>query len=392
MMRSAYILVISLGLLFLQTGCWDVKTIQDTNYVTALGFDYDKGRFIIYAQMLDFANVAKQEGGKAAMSGSIWVGKEEGVTIGDAFSNLYKTSQQRVFWGHVVAFVFTQRALEKGLQEFTDSITRYNETRFTQWVYGTSEPLERVFTVIPFFNLSPMASILAHPKESYRQRSYIAPTRMYRVVAMMREPGNNLVLPSLDIQKNTWDKNGKPEPKLEIGGMHAVNNESHVLYFPEHELEGMRWLTKFTSRTPVTLTAEGKPVFSAYVDNPKNEVKATVEGNLVSFDIHISCKAIIREIFNTLDDTTMKEKISELIEKEVRQTFDIGKKQDVDLLRLEHVLYRNNFGQWARLTDNGQKRLQDYQIHEVKVDVNIMHAGMYKMKKNQEKRGQPKQY
>lgn len=64
-------------ILISQTGCWDIKTIQDTNYFTAIGFDYQNGRYVVYAQMLDFSSVAKQEAGKAGQPPQIWVGREE---------------------------------------------------------------------------------------------------------------------------------------------------------------------------------------------------------------------------------------------------------------------------------------------------------------------------
>lgn len=65
MIRSVaglYILMISLSLLL--TGCWDIREVQDINYISAIGVDYKDGEYIIYAQMLDFSSVAKQEGGE----------------------------------------------------------------------------------------------------------------------------------------------------------------------------------------------------------------------------------------------------------------------------------------------------------------------------------------
>lgn len=64
-MRKTALLKLAAGVVVLisQTGCWDMKTIQDTNYMTAIGFDFKDGKYIVYGQMLDFASVAKQEGG-----------------------------------------------------------------------------------------------------------------------------------------------------------------------------------------------------------------------------------------------------------------------------------------------------------------------------------------
>lgn len=35
-------------LLHLLTGCWDIKEIQDINYITAIGIDQEDGNFVVY--------------------------------------------------------------------------------------------------------------------------------------------------------------------------------------------------------------------------------------------------------------------------------------------------------------------------------------------------------
>ncbi len=84
-----------LALILLLTGCWDMKEAQNINFITALGVDYADGRFIIYAQLLDFAEIAKHEGAVETGNGKVWIGKGEGKTIDEALISLYPASQQR---------------------------------------------------------------------------------------------------------------------------------------------------------------------------------------------------------------------------------------------------------------------------------------------------------
>ncbi|MFD0695579.1 Ger(x)C family spore germination protein [Paenibacillus sp. GCM10027628] len=381
MKRRLYLIGISLILLVTQTGCWDMKTIQDMNYITAIGFDYKNGHFQVYSQMLDFSNVAKQETGKTSGAASVWVGREEGETVSEAYNKLYKTSQQQVFWGHVSAFVFSDEALRRGMGKFLDGFARYNETRFKQWVYSTEEPIDRLFAVMPFFNLSPMASILAHPEDSYRQHSFIKPVRLYKVIANVREPGNRLMLPSLAIEREVWKKNNKPDPKLEVSGIHAMNGEDKLEWLSEEQLKGLRWLQEATSRTPLVVVMDGKKAGSVSIQKPKVKIKPIIHDDQVSFDIHMKCKAIVTEILIELDDETQRKQTEKQIADEVKQTFEIGKAQDVDIYQLEHLVYRKSFADWSRLTNNGAKPLKAIRIDNVKIDVDLMHSGMYKMRK-----------
>ena len=74
----------------------------------------------------------------------------------EALIDLYTSSQQRVSWGHVTALVLTESVLQpKQLSQVFDLTNRSQEIRYTKWLYGTKDKMEDLFTVSPFFQLSP---------------------------------------------------------------------------------------------------------------------------------------------------------------------------------------------------------------------------------------------
>ncbi|CAG7632248.1 hypothetical protein PAESOLCIP111_03361 [Paenibacillus solanacearum] len=373
-------LLFMLPLLLTQAGCWDLKSIQDMNYLTALGVDYKDGRFIVYAQMLDFANVAKQEGPKVSMPASVWSGHVEGETVGAAFDELYRTSQQRVFWGHVTSVVFSESALKRGINAGLDGMLRYNETRYTQWVYGTRMPIDEIFGTTPFFGMSPLASILSQPVENYRQRSYIRPMRLYKLFVELREPGFTLLLPSLTIDKGAWKKDTQADPKLSVNGVFALYEGKLADVLDYGELDGLRWLEDSTVRSPVMLHVNGKPAGKVSIVRPKSRVIPQAQDNEVRVSIRVECKAIVAEILQKFDEAALKKEIAKIVGSQVEHTFAEGKKKGVDVYRIEHALYRDQFKAWSRLTMNGAKQLRDYTLDSVKVDIDLTHSGMYKLK------------
>ncbi|CAN7727265.1 Ger(x)C family spore germination protein [Paenibacillus sp. LjRoot153] len=380
-MRKTALLKLAAGVVVLisQTGCWDMKTIQDTNYMTAIGFDFKDGKYIVYGQMLDFASVAKQEGGQSSQPPLIWVGKEEGTTVSDAFNKLYRTSQQRVFWGHVAAYLFTKSALDQGIRKYTDGAVRYSETRFTQWVYSTDESIEAVFSVIPFFNVSPMSSILMQPVENYRQHSFIPPHRLFWVASKLREPGYTVMLPTLDIEKKTWAKNEKPDPKLKVSGAYMLDKQNKLEWLSDKQSIGARWLNKYTSRTPIVVYREGKAVQTVNI-KPKSHIKVRTQGGQAIFDVEIKAPVGVAEIFEEINEMELEKLVSNQIKEEVEQTFKLGKSLSIDVYSLEHVLYRDEFKVWAKLTNYGEKPLNDYELGNITVKVKLLHSGMLKMK------------
>ncbi|MGG1551553.1 Ger(x)C family spore germination protein [Paenibacillus ferrarius] len=371
-------LVLFLPLLL--TGCWDMKTIQDVNYMTAIGFDYQDGQYIVYGQMLSFANVAKQEA-QSTQVPKIWVGKGYGETVSAAYNNLYRTAQQRVFWGHVGAYLFSQSAIEKGGLRFTDASIRFNETRYTQWIYTTNEPILDLLNVVPFFDVSPLSSILMQPEENYRQHSTVAPLRLYRVSSQLREPGNTVNIPVLGVDRYTWYENGKKDPKLRIEGIVALTKMPHFARLRNEQIVGLRWMNNETVRTTLPVHQNGNAVGVVRIEKPKVHVTPRVTKNLVYFDVQLKGKAIVAEVLKYVPEPELTQLIQEEIKKQIHYTFAEGRKVGADVYSFEHVLYHDRFPDWARLTNKGTKALSDFELGDIQVNVHIIHSGMLRLKK-----------
>lgn len=102
-MKKKTCILLCIALLFLLTACWGSKDVQNIAYVTAIGFDYENGKYISYVQVLNFTNIAKGEKTEVGKNVPTWIGKGEGITVTESLSNIYSTSQLRIFWGHVKA-------------------------------------------------------------------------------------------------------------------------------------------------------------------------------------------------------------------------------------------------------------------------------------------------
>jgi len=364
--------------MLLLSGCWDAKSIQDVNYVASLGLDYREGQFLIYAQMLDFSNVAKQEGG-GERKASIWVGTGKGRSVRQAMDAIYATSQQLVFWGHVSSIVFSESALRQGLDHhLIDALIRFREMRYTQWVYGTKEPIEQLFHVVPFFNLSPLSSILNEPEGTYRQRSTLKPIRLQRFISSVREPGETVLLPTLGIDKSTWKKDKKPDPKLYMDGVFAIEQSREVVWLDRSRISGLHWMDEQAKLLQLAIGEHGRMQALLTVDRAKHKLQAKATPDKLVLDIEVEATGKIAELLEEVPVGFIRTQAEAKVEQEIRQTFDYAMKKGVDIYRGEHVLYRKHFPQWSKLTDHGERRISDIELGDVKVKANITQSGMYK--------------
>lgn len=381
-MKRPFVLIVSLLMWVpLLAGCWDMKVIQDVNYVVALGFDFKDGRYVVYSQLVDFGNVAKREGGGSQQS-PIWVGQGEGHSVSEALNALYETSQQTVFWGHVAAFVFTESVLKRGVEaEAIDSIIRFREMRFTQWVYGTKEPIEKLFTVRPFFNLSPLSSILSEPMSAYRQDSDIRPIRLHRLIVDLREPGKTALLPSLGISEDTWERDRKHDPKLYIDGVFAIRgSDSRTIWLDRGRLTGVRWFDEHANHSLLLEYSEEGPRVNAAFKKRKVEKRVRRSNGKLILDVELNVAGPVAESVNSADWQQLRKRAEEELRKQIRETFEYAARHDVDIYQSEHVLYRDRFPEWSRTTRNGQQPAGKLVLGEVTANVQLTHSGMYKEK------------
>jgi spore germination protein KC len=360
------------------SGCWDAKTIQDVNYVVALGFDYKEGEYRVYVQMLDFANVAKQEGGRGTKA-SIWVGKGRGDSVRQAMVSIYDTAQQHVFWGHVASFVFSESALRQGVDdEIVDALIRFREMRYTQWVFGTKEPIEAVFNTVPFFHLSPLSSILNEPEANYEQHSFPKPIQLYRFMADIREPGRTVLLPALGIDKEVWKKDGKADPKLHFNGLFAIENSKKVTWMDSAQLSGLRWLDNGAESIQLSLYEGKSRVAQLTMDRAKHSSKARVQSGTIVLDLDVRVSGKISELHEEIGLDAMRKLAEEKVRAQIEHTFQYASRKKVDVYRSEHDLYHDDFRAWSALSRNGDRKDIPIKLGKVNVRVKVTQSGMYK--------------
>ncbi|MEF3310436.1 Ger(x)C family spore germination protein [Paenibacillus sp. GYB004] len=374
-MKRTLVRLMLVPLLLLAGGCWDMHEIQNISYVTALGVDYEKGEFTAYAQLIDFASIAKQEGGRKPGPTLVWVGKGKGKTLNLAMNDLYKTAQGRIMWSQLTLIVLGENVLKQGISTFKDAISRYREIRFTPWMFGTKMPIEELFVVPAFFELTPLSTLSHKPKETYSQFSRVVPVRYVTMLSDLREPSKTMILPSLDIMPDQWEKNGKPETKMYIDGVFAIHREKLLGWLDNDRLSGLRWMTSQTSRTPLLIEEEGELLAVLSMEDPRIHVNDYKENGRYFYKIKLSIEANLVEQVASSDEEKLKEIAEKLIREEIERTFRSGIAMKADLYQLEYYTYKSHYKDWKRMGAKGFPLRKD-SITDVEVSVRIRHAGM----------------
>ncbi|OXM86962.1 Ger(x)C family spore germination protein [Paenibacillus rigui] len=368
----------------LLSGCWDAKEIQDNNYISALGIDFVNGRYIVHAQLLDFTSVAKQEGGKPSESARVWVSKSTGASINEAVNKMYQSSQQYMLYAHVNAIVYSEAALRHGPQIVYDLTNRYREIRYTKWVYGTTEPLDQLLTVTPFFNESPIASILNEPKATYKQSSYVKPLQFQRYLANYNEQGRTTLLPYLSINKSTWKENLEKHSLLEIGGAMIIDHGTLRGSLNKENLKGLRWVTPHTVRAFLNIkggtSKQGELVGTFVIRKPKVRIEPLIRDGRLAFNLHIRLAGSLNELGQNVSEAELIALAKKEVAKEIKATYLKGIAIKADIYQLGYALLLQSPAQWNTYFGSNAFPLTEHSIEAINIQMNIDNTGKYKLR------------
>lgn len=374
--RAVSVLCCVSMLAVLLAGCWDIKDIQENAYATALGIDYVNGQYIVYIQTLDFSNVAKQEMGKPKGKTPIWVAKGVGSTLSLACYDVLRASQLKLIWEHITAIVFSENIMKQDMISLMDSVLRYREVRNTLWVFGTKDPIDRIFTISPIFDMSPMLTVLHEPGEIHSQRSYIPPIRLQRFIALLHEPEMTVLVPSITINTQSWEKNAQEAPQLQVNGVYSFYNRTKSGWFPEERLRGYRWMSRKTVEAPLYIQKGAVPQIVLNLGHPKQKVAVAMKDGKPRFNIKLKIQGDIAEMLHKMSEAEAERLAEEEVRKHVLQTYSFALDSGTDVYSLRHKFYRTAHAEWKKY---GKEFRLDPNSVDVDVEVDIKHAGIQKM-------------
>lgn len=371
MYKKIPLLIIISSLLL--TGCWNAKDVEKMFYLQSLGVDYKDGKYHVYAQILNFAPIAKQEnvGGEQTKS-PIYVGKGVGDTYAEANHDLFRSSQRRIYLGHLRTVVFTERMLEHGVKDILDLLNRYNETRYTAWIFATTEPLDKLFTVKSMLELSSAYSKLGDPLSIYSQYSYLRPMRLHRFIAMTNEKSASAIIPGLTLSKKGWEQENQKEiHPIEFSGVYLLRQLKVAGKLSYEDSIGFRWLTRSMIRGILKVEQHGNVYGVAILESPDISIQPMKKNNEWVFNITIKMKANIIELKTNASKKKLEKALEKQVKEQIMHTYLKGLEQDEDVYQFSRKLQIKHFKEWKKIQEGGEIPLTKESIHSLQVSIFI---------------------
>ncbi|WP_409345797.1 Ger(x)C family spore germination protein [Paenibacillus sp. MBLB4367] len=365
----------------LLSGCGNAKDADMLDYINGIGIDYADNEYIVYFQMLSVSNIAKSEGSNPTENTPLWIGKGRGKTITEAVAKIYESSPKEIFWGHTTGLLLTENLLRSPeMKTYIREFDRFHETRYTSWVFATSDPIEKVFTVKPSFEQTRLLTRLHNPEDGYKQYSMIRPLMLHDFVADYYDDGRSTLLPSLKVTGDTWEKDNAKKSSFTLGGVHVFQKNKYKGFIPAEKFVGARWLENETEQSFLTVEHGGKIAAMLKLIKPKSDIRIIREDGRIRYGVTVSATAILSNKMTDISMNDLQKAAEKKVAEQIRLTFQEGLNLDADVLQLNQKLHRFHYKLWKAVHPGGggSAALTADSLGPVDVHVSITLTGKYK--------------
>lgn len=359
----------------IMTGCWDSTNLETVDYATAVGVEYKEEKFIVYTQLVDFASIAKNEGGDNRTA-KVWIGRGAGPTFYGAYSELLRTAQTEMNTEQLKTVIIRDNAVEK-LDEILDALNRVRVSRYTSWVFGTTSPIEEILTTSTFFSMPQTTSLIYSPRDQMRRANLIDPLSMQHFVARYNEGAATVLLPVVGVSTRMWREEEKPVKMQVIQGLFAIKRKGRATLFPLAEMNGVKWVNPNFTRYLMPISGGGGNKATIAVNDVKQKVRVDVSKKEPVFTIKLSVVGEVAEIGGHMSKKQIVERMKQVIKEEMLDTYRKGLAKGEDLYSLEEALYRRHVGTWRKLTREREDWLPGKDDLNVDVSFRLRGSGVF---------------
>lgn len=367
---------------FLLSGCSGLKNIQDLTYIVALGMDYEEEtkEYTAYLQGLNFANVAKSEGGKPVEPVPIFIASATGETLNLAVSKLYNKSEPPLFFGHVSTLVLSKSVVKHRFNEVIEEIGRNRSLRHTLRVMTTDEDIREVLNIKALFNYPAIYTVLFKKNDKELYQDEIKPMTLMNFLSDFYEPMGVAKIPSVKIDHDTW-KADKDFPILFFDGFEIFQQQKFMDFLPMNDAIFINWLLDKTVSINRKVEEEGELLAAIKLAPPKMKVKYEKKMDSPKFSIEISVRADLLEKIKDVPLKTLESLMEEEIKANVKKIYLKGVENKTDLLNVGEKWYRYHPKYYKELKNSKTFYLDKDSVKSVKVKVEVFHFNSYKYDK-----------
>lgn len=374
-MKKFVLIVITLFILLISSGCYNYKEINDMAIVSSIGIDKDNknDKYIVSAQIMNSKESENSE------DSQITVYTKEGDTVHEALRNITLKSPRKLYGNHLSKIVLSEEVAKEGIDNILDTFNRVTEVRNEFIITIVKEDkASDVLKVLTTTESIPAEYVKLSLKIADETSGLTYATKLDEFISLYLKKGIDPVVPLLKIDKK--EKKGttinnitttNPISKIVIEDLAVTNKGKLETYLKNEEVIGYNFLRNQIQKMIIPVKCDDENNYAS-ISILKNKTKSSAEkkDNKYIINFNINSEAIITE-YNCRKDLTDEKVIKELekdtekkIKRYIKKSLNKQKETKGKFLGLERIIY----------LDYPKYKNEDYSV-KYNVNVNLVRKG-----------------
>ena len=374
-MKKFVLIIITLFILLISSGCYNYKEINDMAIVSSIGIDKDNknDKYIVSAQIMNSKESENSE------DSQITVYTKEGDTVHEALRNITLKSPRKLYGNHLSKIVLSEEVAKEGIDNILDTFNRVTEVRNEFIITIVKEDkASDVLKVLTTTESIPAEYVKLSLKIADKTSGLTYATKLDEFISLYLKKGIDPVVPVLKIDKK--EKKGttinnitttNPISKIVIEDLAVTNKGKLETYLKNEEVIGYNFLRNQIQKMIIPVKCDDENNYAS-ISILKNKTKsnATKKDNKYIINFNINSEAIITE-YNCKKDLTDEKVIKKLekdtekkIKRYIKKSLNKQKETKGKFLGLERIIY----------LDYPKYKNEDYSV-KYNVNVNLVRKG-----------------
>lgn len=376
-------------LLFLITGCWNRKELNDLGIVGAVSIDQETDKIKLTYEII----MPRRIDNKGADSEAATFFESEGASIFDAIRNGTLTYDKKLYWPHLNVLFFNEESSKEGLQQYLDLFNRDHDLRkyinlFVVKGSPASEMMDHEWKKggVPSEYIEVMA-------ENYVSNGKTVSIKLMDFIRAYYAEGIEPVVGSIEISKKMdkpkeekEDKEDKEAKENEeymplIEGVYVFKDDKLIGYLDGFKTRGFNFVkNKIESCIIVSESSDQQGINSVEILESSCEMDIQRQGDKYVGSVSIEVTGMLGEATGDADISTIQaikqieQKTSDVIKNEVEDSIKKVQEYQSDIFGFGQLIHQKYPKEWRAMKENWNEQFSSLKV-DVTVKTNIVRAG-----------------
>lgn len=389
-MKQKILISILFCFLFMLTGCWNRKELNDIAITVALGIDQSEDQYSISAQIVNPSEIAaKVAGGKGA---PVVTYTARGDTVFEALRKMTKKAPRKIYLSHLRLIVLGEDfANEVGIGKALDFLSRDHEIRtdFALLVAKgvSAEKVLQVYTIPQ--EIIPSNKIFKSLETSEKAWAATAIVTLDEVISDIVSEGKQPAITGIELTgekekeevqtKKNVDKIS-PISSPQIADVAIFKKDKLVGWLNEEESKGFQYIMGNVKSTVGHVSCPDGGKVALEIIRTKSEITGNVINGKPIANVKIRIEANVGDVECDIDLSKTENiyKLDKLAEEKVKGKMEDAvkkaKEYRTDIFGFGEAIRRSNPKAWKEMKDDWDEKFADLQVN-IKVDHKLRSLG-----------------